>query len=488
MIGLSDLPRSQGHSRENLLPAMLENRPHTGRVVIMKRRFIRKMPSPIRTNLAGLHGRTSTKIRQIISEPFDVVKVVDGKPEILHRQLIMGQREPPTLLSSNPLSVSELSAFKERFPVTSPILRPRPASTPSHPVTAQKSAASELEATAVAPRPETASPMLCLQDSSPPRLTIMIPELTITTVDGNITSFSKQPDLTIKPPSNSSRAAQATLNETYAWKSHADNARSCNAVLSQRVRQLEEEMQAFRAAASQQKVFAEHFKMLFEKVSKQVEKLEKELERAVERAATAEASASRSRIPKRPLSHDTAKSTESWSHSDEAKFHAVSSPPSPTVSMIPSPSSPSLFSTEPDYRKGWVTAAQILDGPEPDDQPDPEDTENSQPGPESLALIEIPASATRTPSTDSVNRIIFNHNVHARIRNRPPVFRIPISPVQNTIVFDWCPSLSTWEWCSVPDLTLGDFVENEKKIKKRFGRVFQGAELVSLKLGAGGSF
>lgn len=462
------LQKSQDHSTERRSPATMQSRPHTGQIGAMKRKIIWKMPSPIRAALMTLRGRTSNKIRQIISEPFDVVKIVDGKPENLHRnsQLIVDARESYIPLSSNPLS--ELSALNERFPMsTSAVPGPRPARTQSHRVTVQ-TPASELEATSPAP-------VLCLQKSSPPRLTIMIPELTITTVDGKTVDPSAQSHLQIRPPLNSNRESQATLNESRAWKTYAEIEHKANIRLTQTVQKLEEQIQAVHASARSQKVSADHFRMLFEKESVQVEKLEEKLKRAIERAVAAEAKTLSSKNFNRPSSQRTVESIESWSHSDEAKFHAAEI----SISSSPLPPTVSVSSAESDDRKGWVTAAQILDGSGSDDQSDPEDTEPPH---------ARPIFASRTPSTDSVYRISSNHNINTRVRNPPTVFRIPISPVQNTPIqetfCDWCPSLDMWEWCSVPELKLRDFVAEEKKRKRISGRVFQGRGMVSLKLGA----
>ncbi|RAL65571.1 hypothetical protein DID88_005243 [Monilinia fructigena] len=421
-IGLSLPPknllqRSQDHSTGCRSPTIMQNRPHTGQLGVMKRKIIWKMPSPIRGALMTLRGRKSSKIRQTISEPFDAVKIVDGKPENLHRNT-------------------------------------------------QAPAASELETASPAP-------VLCLRKISPPRLALIIPELTITTVDGKTGDPSAQSHLQIRPQTLG-QESQATLNEARAWKTHAEIEHRANIRLSQTVQRLEEQIQAIQASAKIQKASADHFRMLFEKESTQVERLEENLECAIERAVAAESKASRSKSFNRSSSQRTTGLRESWSPSDEAKFHAskipISSPLSPTASVS---------STVPDDRKGWVTAAQIMDGSGSDDQSDPEDI---KPPPAR------PTFAFLTPSTDSVKRISFNHNINTHIRNPPDVFRIPISPVRNTAIqetfCDWCPSLDMWEWCSVPELKLRDFVAEEKRKKRTSGRVFQGRGMVTLKLGA----
>ncbi|KAF7869642.1 hypothetical protein EAF04_004426 [Stromatinia cepivora] len=514
---------------------MFQNPPRTGRMIVMKRNIIRKIPSPIRTALMALRGRSPTKIRQIVSEPFDVVKIVDGQPQPMDRYYElteMAPREPCIPLSSHPVHISELEAMSERsFSMMSPMPGPRSD--------------------------------LCFQKSSPPCLTIMIPELSATTVDGETVDPSMQPHRPVR--------ASPTLTEVRAWKIHSDNARKAciklgqvieqvevknqrledenrqledkNRQLEDKNRQLEEELQeirATRAAPSQHKAFADHFRMLFERELKKVELLEKELEAALAHAtektqkveklqkqvelaleladaSAAYAEALKLNNTKRSSSQKSSESTESWSHSDEAKFFAVevptpSRPPSPTVSMIPSlNSSISTSESDDDDRKGWMTATQILGGSASDDDSDlrpiepielptildsPTDlpTFPNSPTEQTPALIPIialshPTSTPRTTSPTTLNCISFNHNITSCIGRHPAVFRIPISSTPDTPAFSasvgWCPTLDMWEWCSVPEVTLTDFVAEEKKKRRSSGRVFQGSELMSFRLSAG---
>ncbi|ESZ95402.1 hypothetical protein SBOR_4258 [Sclerotinia borealis F-4128] len=490
--GMQRLRVGTSISRASLL-ATLQNSPHTGRMVVMKRNIMRKIPSPIRTALMTLRGGTTIKIRRMISEPFNVVKFVDGEPVLMHRyhELVMDPRDPC-------IPLSELQAINERFPMTMSPSRGRgSAGTPTHTVAAQAPAALESA---------TAAPVLCLQRSSPRHLTINAPDLSSTTVDGKTVDPSTQPHRPIRPPPASSSETSR------AWRTHAENARKSYMKLSRAVdtifqekqqledrnRQLEEELQTQRAAASQQRAFLSHFKMMLERESMKVELLEKKLENAAEVAAATEAS--KANNVKRSSSQRTAESTESWSYSDEAKFHAVKfpipfPPPSPTVSMIPSGNS-SISTAETDDRKGWVTATKILTGSGSEDQSDHEgskDSENHQPEPASP--IELPTELPTEPTTPAthpaftirttLNHINFNSSIDSRITRHPAFFRIPISPIQETLAsacVDWCLELFGWEWCSVPDLKLVDPFAGEKRRRRGFGRVFQGRELVDLRL------
>ncbi|KAJ8060587.1 hypothetical protein OCU04_010898 [Sclerotinia nivalis] len=517
---------------------VFQNPPRTKRMVVMKRNIIRKIPGPIRTAMMALRGRSSTKIRHIVSEPFNVAKIVDGQPQPMdryHELTEMAPREPCIPLSSHPVHISELEAMNERsFSMVSPMPGPRSD--------------------------------LCFQKSSPPCLTIMIPELSATTVDGETVDPSMQPHRPVR--------ASPTLTEARAWKIHSDNARKAciklgqvieqvevknqrledengqlenkNRQLEDKNRELEEELQEMRitrAAPSQHKAFADHFRMLYERELKKVDLLEKELETALAHATEksekvkklqkqvelalelADASAAYAEAlelnnPKRSSSQKSSESTESWSHSDEAKFFAVelptpSLPPSPTVSTIPLlNSSISIYESDDDDRKGWMTASQILGGSASDDESDlrpiepieiptildtPTDlpTLPNSPTEQKASLIPIttlshPTFTPRTTSPTTLNRISFNHNITPRVGRHPAVFRIPISSTPDTPAFSasvsWCPTLNMWEWCSVPEVELTDFVAEEKKKRRSSGRVFRGSELMSLRLPAGSAF
>ncbi|KAF7947605.1 hypothetical protein EAE96_008687 [Botrytis aclada] len=463
--------------------------PHNRRIVVMKRRIMRRIPTPIRTTIMAFRGRSSTKIRKmIVSEPFNVAKIVDDQPVQMARyhELPVAPRMLCLPLSSNPVNVSELES-------------------PS--ANSQSS--------------------LCLQNSLPPCLTTNIPKLTATTVEGRRVDPTIQPHLSVRAPPVFTREAQATLNETRAWKIYAEKSHKAYVKLSNAVRevetmdreledeicqlrnkneQLEEEVQKFRAAQAapnQQKAFADHFKMLFERESKKVEFLENELQIALKHSAeeskkvamleknvelainladasTALAETLQANVSKRTTSLRSSKSTESLSHSDEAKFHAVEL-------VVPSSSTTPAKAND---RAGWMTAAQILELPIPEDHLDLEICEDNQSESNSPNLIELPTtpkSPTELPGTPE-SPIQSSHLLTLDSLLRPTACRIPISSsftlgstASASLV--WCPSLATWEWCSVPDLRLTDFIKEEKKRRRCSGRVFEGIELASFRLG-----
>ncbi|TGO56319.1 hypothetical protein BCON_0079g00130 [Botryotinia convoluta] len=415
---------------------------HTRRIVFMKRKIMRRIPTSIRTTLMAFRGRSSTKIRQmIVSEPFNVAKIVDGQPVQMARyhELPVAPRMPCLPLSSNPVN---------------------------------------------------------------------LPKLTATTVEGRKVDPFIQPHRSVRAPPVFTREARATLNETRAWQIYAEKTHKAYINLSNAVRELEEEIhqlkdkneqleeevrkfRAARAAPSQQKAFADHYKMLFERESKKVEFLENELQIALQHSAeeskkvamlaknvelainladasTALAETLQANVPKRTISQRSSKSTESWSHSDEAKFHTVKL-------LVDSSSTTPLIDCT-----GWMTAAQILELPAPEDHSDLEVCENIPSKSDSPILIELPT----TPESPIQPSPIFT----LKTLLCPTVSRIPISPSFTlssapSANLDWCPSLATWEWCSVPDLRLTDFSKEDKKRRRCSGRVFEGTQLASFRLG-----
>ncbi|KAF5872379.1 uncharacterized protein Bfra_005738 [Botrytis fragariae] len=451
------------------------------------------------TTIMAFRGRSSTKIRQIIAaEPFNVAKIVDGQPVQMFRyhELPVAPRMPCLPLSSNPVNVSELES----------------------------------------PSPNSQS-SLCLQNSLPPCLTIKLPKLTATTVEGRKVDPLIKPHRSVRTPPMFTREAQATLNETQAWKIYAEKTHKAYIKLSNAVQevenmdrqleedihqlkdkneQLEEEVRKFRAARaapSQQKAFAEHFKMLFERESKKVESLENELQIALKHSAeeskkvvmleknvelainladasTALAETLQANFSKRTILQRSSEWTESWSNSDEAKFNVVKLLASSSSSTTPSlDSSPMPLSSN--NCTGWMTAAQILELPVPEDYSDLEVCEEIPSKSDSPILVELPIileSPTELPGTSefpilpsptfTLNKTLFC----------PTVPRISISPSFTlssaaSASLDWCPSLATWEWCSVPDLRLTDFAKEDKKRRRCSGRVFEGTELASFRLG-----
>ncbi|CAD6448663.1 f895fbcc-e109-401c-9281-67aaebf42b2c-CDS [Sclerotinia trifoliorum] len=523
---------------------VFQNAPRTRRMVLMKRNIIRKIPAPIRTALMALRGKSSTKIKHIVSEPFNVSKIIDGHPQHMDRYdkfNEMAPREPCIPLSSHPFRISELDAMNERSPMMSPMPGPRSD--------------------------------LCFQKSSPPCLTIKIPELSTTTVDGKTVDPSMQRHRPVR--------TSPTLTEARAWKIHSENARKAciklghaidqvevknrkleddneqledkNRQLKDKNRQLEEylqEMRTARAAPSQYKVFSDHFRMLYERELKKVDLLEKELETALADAteksekvkklqkqvdlaleladaSTAYAESLKLKNPKRYSSQKSTESTESWGHSDEEKFFSVkrptpSRPPSPTVSMIPSLDSSTSTSEsddeddgdDDDDRKGWMTASQILGDTASYDESDLHPVEHTEiptilnsttelptlPNfPTEKTLLHVPTTTLSppafTPGTTpptTLNHVSLNHNITCRVGPpHPAVFRIPISSTPDTPAFSasvsWCPTLDMWEWCSVPEVKLTDFVADEKKKKRCSGRVFHSSELMTLRLSTGTS-
>lgn len=551
-LGLSD---SRPHSREHLLPGMSQNCPHTGRLVVMKRNIIRRIPTPIRTALITFRGRTSGRIRQLRSEPFDIAKLIGKKRENLHRlsQFVVESGE---LLISNSTNINGPSTTDEI----------RCARTRSQPAMRQAPIASQTRAKTS--RSASAGPVLYYRNSSPPRLTIRIPELAAITEHGKTVDPTIQPHLPIRLPTTS-EAAQAALSEVHAWKIHAETSRKEHV-------KLEREMQKVRTDLNQQTTFADHFRRLFERESKKVMMLEKELEQALELIATLElaaqvkvlekeledayvsasastAEAVKEKKAKRSSSQRSFESMKSWSHSDEAKFKTVV-PPSPTVSKIPSiKSTTSESSTESDDRKGWVTAAEILNGSGSEDQSDSESTKRSysefkyqtpvELSTEAATPIELSAetespaelsvegetstelsaafdspielstvsnSPTEPPTAPETSKEaiavepshpIFNsytspttridcvglNSNSAYIEHHPDISRVPLSLDQGTSIpqmtCPFCSRLNMWEWSSVPDVRLRDVVAEEKKNRRSSGRVFQGKELASLKLG-----
>lgn len=503
-FGLGDVrhtgPRSPINNR---LPKSFwfHNQQHTRRIVVMKRRVMRRIPSSIRTTMMAFRGRSSTRIRQmIVSEPFHAAKIVDGQPVqmVRYHELPVTHRMPCLPLSSNPVKICELES----------------------------------------PSPKSQS-SLYLQKSLPPCLTIKIPKLTATTVEGRKVDPLIQPHCSVRTPPVFTNEAQATLNETRAWKIHADKTHKAyirlsnafqdtenkNRQLEDEIKQLkdknehlEKEVQKFRAARAapnQQKAFADHFKMLFERELKKVESLEKELQIALEHSAeeskkvvtleknvelainladasTALAEALQANVPKRTTSQKSSRSTDSWSHSDEAKFHAIkllvlSSSSSPSSSPPSSPSSAS--SSESNDRTGWTTAAQILDLPAPEDHSDLEICEDNQLDSSFPTVIELPITSESPTELPATPEPPIQSSLSLTLKSAlPNVCRIPISPSftlgsTTSASLDWCPSLASWEWCSVPDLRLTDFVKEEKKRRRCSGRVFEGTELASFRLG-----
>ncbi|TGO20764.1 hypothetical protein BPAE_0267g00040 [Botrytis paeoniae] len=469
------------------------HRQHTRRIVVMKRKIMRRIPTPIRITIMAFRGRSSTKIRQmIVSEPFNVAKIVDGQPVQMagYHELPVAPRMPCLPLSSNPVNVSELES----------------------------------------PSPNSQSPLF-LQNGLPPCLTIKIPNLIATTVEGRKVDPLIQPHRSVRTPPMFTREAQANLSETRAWKIYAEKTHKAYIKLSNAVRevesmdrqleeeihqlkdkneQLEEEVRKFRvarAASSQQKAFAEHFKMLFERESEKVEFLENKLQIALKHSAeeskkvvmleknvelainladasTALAETFQANVPKRTIAQRSSKSTESWSHSDEAKFHTVK------LLVDSSSSSPSASATPLLDCTGWMTAAQILELPAPENHSDLEVCEEIPSESNSPTLIELPItpeSPTELPGTPESS---IQSSLPLNLKNllSPTVCRIPISSSFTlssaaSASLDWFPSLATWEWCSVPDLRLTDFVKEDKKRRRCSGRVFEGTELASFRLG-----
>lgn len=459
---------------------------------------MRRISTPMRTTLMAFRGRSSTKIRQmIVSEPFNVAKIVDGEPVQMSRyhELPVTPRMPCLPLSSNPANVSELES-----------------SSPN----SQSS--------------------LGLQNSLPPYLTIKLPKLTATTVEGRKVDPLIQPHRSVRVPPMFTKEAQATLNETRAWKIYAEKTQKAYVKLSNAVRevenmdrqleeeihqlkdkneQLEEEVRKFRAARaapSQQKAFADHFRMLFERESRQVEFLENELQIALKRSAeeskkvvmleknvelainladasTALAETLQANVPKRTTSQRSSKSRESWSDSDEAKFHVVKLLASSSSSTAPSlDSSPMPLSS--DDCTGWMTAAQILELPAPEIHSDLEISEDVPSESNSPTLIELPITPESPIELPASPESPIQPNLTFTLKTLlcPTVCRIPISSSftlspSASASLDWCPSLATWEWCSVPDLRLTDFLKEDKKRRRCSGRVFEGTELASFRLG-----
>ncbi|TGO38686.1 hypothetical protein BHYA_0069g00050 [Botrytis hyacinthi] len=434
---------------------------HTRRIVIMKRKIMRRISTPMRTTLMAFRGRSSTKIRRmIVSEPFNVAKIVDGQPVQMARyhELPVAPRIPCLPLSLNPAN---------------------------------------------------------------------LPKLTATTVEGRKVDPLIQPHRSVRIPPMFTREAQATLNETRAWKIYAEKTHKAYIKLSNAVRevenmdrqleeeihqlkekngQLEEEVREFRAARatpSQQKAFADHFKMLFERESKKVEFLENELQIAFKHSAeeskkvvmleknvelainladasTALAETLQANVLKRTISQQSSKSTESWSHSNETQFHIVKL----LVDSSSASKTPLLD------RAGWMTAAQILELPAPEDHSDLEVCEDIPSESDSPTLIELPItpeSPTELPASPE-SPIQPSPTFTLKTSLCPTVCRIPISSSFTLSSAapaspDWCPSLATWEWCSVPDLKLTDFLKEDKKRRRCSGRVFEGMELASFRLG-----
>ncbi|TGO68861.1 hypothetical protein BELL_0805g00040 [Botrytis elliptica] len=489
--------KSMSPTKNRLQKYFWPHHQHTRRIVVMKRKIMRRISTPMRTTLMAFRGHSSTKIRQmIVSEPFNVAKIVDGQPVQMARYYELPAAPRICLpLNSNPVNVSELES----------------------------------------PSPNSQS-SLYLQDSLLPGLTIKLPKLTATTVEGRKVDPTIQPHRSVRTPPIFTREAQATLNETRAWKIYAEKTHKAYVKLSNAVRevekmdrqleeeihqlkykneQLEEEVRKFRAARaapSQQKAFADHFKMLFERESKKVEFLENELQIALKHSAeeskkvvmleknvelainladasTALAETLQANVPKRTSSQRSSKSTKSWSDSDEAKFHVVKLLASSPSSTIPSlDSSPMPLSS--DDCTGWMTAAQILELPAPENHSDLEVCEAIPSKRNSPTMIELPItpeSPTELPVSPE-SPIQPSPTFTLKILVSPTVCRIPI-PSSFTLSsaasasLDWCPSLSTWEWCSVPDLRLTDFVKEDKKRRRCSGRVFEGTELASFRLG-----
>ncbi|KAF7886453.1 hypothetical protein EAF00_010556 [Botryotinia globosa] len=461
---------------------------HTRRIVIMKRKIMRRISTPMRTTLMAFRGRISTKIRRMtVSEPFNVAKIVDGQPVQMARyyELPVAPRMPCLPLSSNPANFSELES----------------------------------------PSPNSQS-SLC-HNSLPPCLTIKLPKLTATTVEGRKVDPLIQPHRSVRIPPMFTREAQATLNETRAWKIYAEKTHKAYIKLSNAVRevenmdrqleeeinqlknkneQLEEEvreLRAARAAPSQHKAMADHFKMLFERESKKVEFLENKLQIALKHSAeeskkvvmleknvelainladasTALAETLQANVLKRTISQETSKSTESWSHSDEAGFHTVELPVDSS-----SASKTSLLD-----RAGWMTAAQILELPVPENHSDLEVWENIPSEIDSPTLIELPITPESPTELPASPEFPIQPSPTSTLKTLfcPTVCRIPISSSLTlssaaSASLDWCPSLATWEWCSVPDLRLTDFLKEDKKRRRCSGRVFEGTELASFRLG-----
>ncbi|TGO10614.1 hypothetical protein BTUL_0130g00210 [Botrytis tulipae] len=462
---------------------------HTRRIVIMKRKIMRRISTPMGTTLMAFRGRSSTKIRRmIVSEPFNVAKIVDGQPVQMARyhELPVAPRMPCLPLSSNPANFSELES----------------------------------------PSPNSQS-SLCLHNSLPPCLTIKLPKLIATTVEGRKVDPLIQPHRLVRIPPMFTREAQATLNETRAWKIYAEKTHKAYIKLSNAVRevenmdrqleeeihqlkdkneQLEEEVREFRAARaapSQQKAFADHFKMLFERESKKVEFLENELQIALKHSAeeskkvvmleknvelainladasTALAETLQANVLKRTISQESSKSTESWSHSDEAEFH--------TVKLLVDSSSASKTALLD--RADWMTAAQILELPALENHSDLEVWEDIPSEIDSPTLIELPItpeSPIELPASPE-SPIQPSPTFTLKTLLCPTVCRIPISSSLTlssaaSASLDWGPSLATWEWCSVPDLRLTDFLKEDKKRRRCSGRVFEGTELASFRLG-----
>ncbi|TGO88734.1 hypothetical protein BPOR_0144g00040 [Botrytis porri] len=415
-------------------------------------------------------GRSSTEIRQmIVSEPFNVAKIVDGQPVQMARyhELPVAPRMPCLPLSSNPFN---------------------------------------------------------------------LPILTATTVEGRIVDPSIQPHRSVRAPPVFTKEARATLSETQAWKIYAEKTHKAYIKLTKAVREvenmdrqleeeiqqlkdknekLEEEVQKFRAARaapSQQKAFADHYKMLFERESEKVEFLENELQIALKHSAeeskkvamleknvelainladasTALAETLQANVPKRTTSQRSSRSTESWSASDEEKFHVVkllaSSSSSATPSLDTSP-----MSLSSDDCTGWMTAAQILELPAPEEHSDLEVCEDFPSEIDPPTLIELPTTPESPAELPGSSKSPIQPSPTLTLQTLlfPTVSRIPISSSFTlssaaSANLNWCPSLATWEWCSVPDLKLTEFLKEDKKRRRCSGRVFEGTELASFRLG-----
>ncbi|KAK8905115.1 hypothetical protein QC760_006314 [Botrytis cinerea] len=449
-FGLGDVrhtgPRSPINNR---LPKSFwfHNQQHTRRIVVMKRRVMRRIPSSIRTTMMAFRGRSSTRIRQmIVSEPFHAAKIVDGQPVqmVRYHELPVTHRMPCLPLSSNPVKICELES----------------------------------------PSPKSQS-SLYLQKSLPPCLTIKIPKLTATTVEGRKVDPLIQPHCSVRTPPVFTNEAQATLNETRAWKIHADKTHKAyirlsnafqdtenkNRQLEDEIKQLkdknehlEKEVQKFRAARAapnQQKAFADHFKMLFERELKKVESLEKELQIALE-------------------------------HSAEESKKVVTLEKNVELAINLADASTALaeaLQANSNDRTGWTTAAQILDLPAPEDHSDLEICEDNQLDSSFPTVIELPITSESPTELPATPEPPIQSSLSLTLKSAlPNVCRIPISPSftlgsTTSASLDWCPSLASWEWCSVPDLRLTDFVKEEKKRRRCSGRVFEGTELASFRLG-----
>lgn len=461
-------------------------------MVVLKRKLFRKVHSPIRAVMMPLRGRTSTQVTQMISEPFNVAKIVNGQPETMYRydrpEDVHQYHELPVMTGVNIIK-SEAMSVRMGTPST--------------------------------PEPQSASP---------PHLNIKIPELRATTVEGKTFNPFAQTHHSVRSPLILTAAAQATLNETRAWKIHADRARKAYTRLSEVVRevedrnrqledentqlqtknrQIEEEIQKLlvsQAIQSQQKFVADHFKMLFEKETKKVESLRKELKTArthiaeeskkVEMAekmvqlalevadpSIGHAEAVEFNNLNRSWSQQSARSNESWSHSDDAKFSVAELP------ILFSLSSPAMFVDDDivDNKNISWTAKQILEGFKSDGRSDLELADDNPSGLGSPVLTELSASFESDPEEQvpieptELPTVADSSTELPTISKSPAEFRFSFKlPIRPSSAYNIAANTTLNR--NVAEVMLTDLAAKDQKKRRSSGRVFQGNELMSFRL------